>query len=258
LTAVSDTTAKETGGLLAGNGDALNTVLVAEDDPDLRGRMVAYLESHGLVATVVDSVAAARAALRQNAYGGVILDWTLKGEDGLSIARDLMARGGPPVLITSSRSSEVDRVLALDMGADDYLVKPYGFRELLARLRAVQRRVTRPANQATGRHLARFDRWTVDLAAHRAMHEDGWQIGMTSGELSLLRAFLDNPNRVLYRHELLSLTRRDDAAVFDRTVDVLVSRLRRKLESDSTSPQLIQTVRGEGYLFTQSVEWSVT
>ena len=152
----------------------------------------------------------------------------------------------------------MDRVLALDMGADDYLVKPYGFRELFARLRAVQRRSARPALQAAGRHLARFDHWTVDLAAHRAMHDDGWHIGMTSGELSLLRAFLDNPNRVLHRHELLSLTRRDDAAVFDRTVDVLVSRLRRKLESDPTSPQFIQTVRGEGYLFTQPVNWSVT
>jgi two-component system OmpR family response regulator len=243
---------------LARNGEAQNTVLVAEDDHDLRDRVVAYLEAHGLVATVVDSVAAARGALRQNPYGGVILDWTLKGEDSLIIARDLMARGGPPVLVTSSRSSEVDRVMALEMGADDYLVKPYGFRELLARLRAVQRRMNRPGQQAAGRHLARFDHWTVDLAAHRAMHQDGWHIGMTSGELSLLRAFLDNPNRVLYRHELLSLTRRDDAAVFDRTVDVLVSRLRRKLEADPSTPQFIQTVRGEGYLFTQPVDWSVT
>jgi two-component system OmpR family response regulator len=251
------TTAKG-GAPLAGTDEALNSVLVAEDDPDLRGRVVAYLEAHGLVATVVDSVAAARAALRQNAYGGVILDWTLRGEDGLVIARELMARGGPPVLVTSSRSNEVDRVIALDTGADDYLVKPYGFRELLARLRAVQRRTVRPGQQVAGRHLARFDHWTVDLAAHRAMHEDGWHIGMTSGELSLLRAFLDHPNRVLYRHELLSLTRRDDAAVFDRTVDVLVSRLRRKLELDPSSPQFIQTVRGEGYLFTQAVDWSVT
>lgn len=243
---------------MAGAGDAQNTVLVAEEDPELRERVVSYLEAHGLVATVVDSVAAARGALRQNAYGGVILNSTLKGEDGLVIARESLGRGGPPVLITSSRSTEMDRVLALDMGADDYLVKPYGFRELLARLRAVQRRGARPGLQAAGRHLARFDHWTVDLAAHRAMHDDGWHIGMTSGELSLLRAFLDNPNRVLHRHELLSLTRRDDAAVFDRTVDVLVSRLRRKLESDPTSPQFIQTVRGEGYLFTQPVNWSVT
>ena len=243
---------------MAGTGEAQNTVLVAEEDPELRERVVSYLEAHGLVSTVVDSVAAARGALRQNAYGGVILNSTLKGEDGLVIARELLARGGPPVLITSSRSTEMDRVLALDMGADDYLVKPYGFRELLARLRAVQRRSARPGLQAAGRHLARFDHWTVDLAAHRAMHDDGWHIGMTSGELSLLRAFLDNPNRVLHRHELLSLTRRDDAAVFDRTVDVLVSRLRRKLESDPTSPQFIQTVRGEGYLFTQPVNWSVT
>jgi DNA-binding response OmpR family regulator len=232
--------------------------LVAEEDPELRDRVVAYLEAHGVVATVVDSVAAARAALRQNAYGGVILDWSLKGEDGLVIARDLITRNGPPVLVTSSRSSEVDRVMALEMGADDYLVKPYGFRELLARLRAVQRRMARPGQQPAGRHLARFDHWTVDLAAHRAMHEDGWHVGMTSGELSLLRAFLDNPNRVLYRHELLSLTRRDDGAVFDRTVDVLVSRLRRKLEADPSTPRIIQTVRGEGYLFTHPVDWSVT
>jgi two-component system OmpR family response regulator len=238
--------------------EALNTILVVEDDAELRERVVAYLEAHGLVATAVESVATARSALRQNAYGGVILDWQVKGEDSLPIARDLMARGGPPVLVTSSRSGEADRVVALEMGADDYLVKPYGFRELLARLRAVQRRMTRPGQQVAGRHLARFDHWTVDLAAHRAMHQDGWHIGMTSGELSLLRAFLDNPNRVLYRHELLALTRRDDAAVFDRTVDVLVSRLRRKLEADPSSPQFIQTVRGEGYLFTQPVDWSVT
>jgi len=236
---------------------AVNTVLVVEDDCLLRQRLIAYLESHGLVVTGVDSVAGARETLRHHRYGAVVLDLTLQGEDGLVIARELAARRGPPVLVISGRSDEMDRVLALDGGADDFLVKPFGFRELLSRMRAVQRRTAGPARRAAGRHLARFDGWTVDLSAHDVTHDDGRSVEMTSGELSLLRAFLDNPVRILHRHQLLTLTRRDDDAVFDRTVDVLVARLRRKLEADPHHPEIIQTVRREGYRFAQPVSWTV-
>ena len=154
---------------MAGIGEAQNTVLVAEEDPELRGRVVSYLEAHGLIATVVDSVAAARGALRQNAYGGVILNSTLKGEDCLVIARELLARGGPPVLVTSSRATEMDRVLALDMGADDYLVKPYGFRELFgapARGSAAKRSAGATGRGATPGAIRPLDRRPRGASCH--------------------------------------------------------------------------------------------
>ena len=236
----------------------VNTVLVIEDDRLLQQRVVAYLESHGLVVTGAETVAEARNILRQHSFGAVVLDLTLEGEDGLVIARELAARGGPPVVIISARVDEVDRVLALDSGADDFLVKPFGFRELLSRLRAVQRRTAGPARRAAGRHLAHFDGWTVDLSAHGVKHEDGRSVEMTSGELSLLRAFLDNP----VRNPLPPPVAGVDPAQRRRGLRSHRRRARwpacgASSKATRATPRSIQTVRGEGYLFAHPVNWTV-
>jgi two-component system OmpR family response regulator len=161
-------------------------------------------------------------------------------------------------VIASSRVDESDRVLGLELGADDYLVKPYSFRELLARLKAVMRRVRESRRGPSARRVARFDQWTFDVTALRLVNEGGREVAVTPGEMTLLKVFLEHPDRVLLRAQILALTRRSDAEVFDRAIDVLVGRLRRKLETDPKRPQLIRTVRGEGYRFAARVSWTAT
>src|SRR5262249_17787745 len=159
-------------------------------------------------------------------------DLNLGAEDGLDLARELAMQRRPPVIITSARTEEADRVLGLELGADDYIIKPYSMRELAARIRVVLRRGAEPRRALGPRRIARFDRWRVDLTAHRATDAGGRVVDLTVGELALLRVFLDHPNRVVVRHELLALTRGDDADVFSRSIDVLITRLRQKLEPD--------------------------
>jgi two-component system OmpR family response regulator len=230
-------------------------VLVVEDDESLRNGLCRYLDSQNLAATGVATLGAARELLRLHRFDVVVLDLNLGPEDGLDLARELAVQRRPPVVITSGRVEEADRIVGLELGADDYMTKPFSFRELLARIKGVLRRSAEPQRPVAHRRVARFDRWAVDITAHRATDESGKVVHLTVGELALLRAFLDHPNRVLLRNELLSLTRRDDAEVFSRTVDVLITRLRRKLEIDRHRPAFIRTVRGEGYLFDQHVSW---
>lgn len=239
------------------DGPVLSQVLMVEDDPQLRHRVVEYLKSQNLAPTGVASLADARALLKQHRFDAVVLDLNLGSEDGLDLARELAAVKGPPVLIVSGRSEETDRIVGLELGADDYLSKPFSFRELAARIRSVLRRTSAPRRSVARRRIARFDRWRVDLGAHIAEDSAGARVELTVGELAVLRSFLDHPHKVLWRHELLALTRRDDAAVFPRTIDVLVARLRRKLERAPRRPELIRTVRGEGYCFEQAVDWEI-
>jgi two-component system OmpR family response regulator len=229
-------------------------VLIVEDDVALSRRVESYLTSNGVSVTTVVDLTSARALLALHVFDVVVLDLILEHEDGLMLTREFATHGGPPIIITSGRLEEADRVLGLELGADDYLIKPYSFRELLARIRVVRRR----SQEGTGlraRHILHFGDWIVDLTARTVASLAGTHVQLTQGELELLRVFLEHPHRVLSRSTLLSLTSHDDANVFERTIDVLVARLRHKLESDPNRPTLIQTVRGEGYRFSQNVTW---
>jgi DNA-binding response OmpR family regulator len=234
----------------------IHNVLLVEDDDMLSKRLAEYLSERGFGVTSVESLASARDLLKRHTFDAVVLDLNLGRDDGLVLARELAARGGPPVVIASSRIEESDRVLGLELGADDYLVKPYSFRELLARLKVVIRRAHDGGARLSSRRVAKFAQWTVDLTALRLFDASGREVMLTAGEMDLLKVFLDHPDRVLLRNQLVSMTHSDDAEVFDRAIDVLVGRLRRKLETDPRRPQLIRTVRTEGYRFTGRVEWS--
>lgn len=230
-------------------------ILVVEDDVILSNALVSYLRAHQLEALGVTTLGDARQLLDMQRFDLVLLDLNLGAEDGIDLARLLVERRTPPFIITTSRIEEADRVLGLELGAHDYVLKPFSLRELLARIHGVIRRAHAPKPSLTRRRVASFDGWTVDLLAHEARHASGRLVELTTGECGVLRAFLDHPHRVLWRHELLTLTRRDDGAVFSRTVDVLVTRLRKKIEATPGRPKYIRTVRGEGYRFDCDVQW---
>jgi two-component system, OmpR family, response regulator len=232
-------------------------VLVVEDDEVLATRLCEYLSARGMSATPVETLTSARQMLKRHQFDAVVLDLNLGEHDGLALARELAENAGPPVVIASSRIDESDRVLGLELGADDYLVKPYSFRELLARIKVVLRR-TRTARRSPSRRIATFGRWTFDASALRLADHAGREVPVTGGEMALLRVFIEHPDRVLLRSQILALTKRSDAEVFDRAIDVLVGRLRRKIEEDPKRPRLILTVRGEGYRFAADVKWSAS
>jgi two-component system OmpR family response regulator len=233
-------------------------VLIVEGDEEIGTKLADYLGARGMTAVAVDSLPSARQLLKSKPFDAVLLDLNLGEHAGLGLAREVAESGGPPVVIASSRVDESDRVLGLELGADDYLVKPYSFRELLARLKVVLRRTRRSRPGSPARRVARFGRWTLDESALRLIDPSGRDVPVTGGEMSLLRVFLEHPDRVLGRSQILALTKRSDAEVFDRAIDVLVGRLRRKIESDPRRPRLILTVRGEGYRFTENVSWTAS
>lgn len=230
-------------------------VLLVDDDTALATSLLEYLREHRFDAQAVDEIRSARELLTLQRFDAVLLEGHLRAEDGLVLARELAAAGHPPFLIVSSRREEADRVIGLELGAHDYIMKPFSYRELLARLSGVIRRATEPRRSMTRRRVARLENWSVDLRGFQARHVSGRLVELTPGELGVLRALLDQPRRVLLRHELLKQTRRDDGAVFTRTIDVLITRLRKKLEADPRRPRLITTVRGEGYRLDADVSW---
>lgn len=224
-------------------------VLVVDDDPALCQLLLDYLGSNGLeVRTVADGVAM-RQVLGTWPADAIVMDLMLPGEDGLSLTRHLKAQSDIPVLMLSARGEEVDRVIGLEVGADDYLPKPFGPRELLARLRALLRRPQLPATAAPA-PAARpaFGHYQLDTVGHRLLR-DGHEVGLTSAEYELLAAFVAHPGRVLSRDWLIDHLKGYDRDPFDRSIDSRVTRLRRKIEHDPANPLHIRTVRGEGYLF---------
>ena len=228
-------------------------ILVVDDDPDIRRLVAEFLSREGFEVEAAADATAMDALLARRRPDIVVLDLMLPGEDGLSICRRLRAADGPAVLILSAKSDEIDRVVGLEMGADDYLVKPFGPRELLARIRAILRRVAeRPAAMPTRRFA--FDRFVIDLDARQLADEAGASLALTSGEFDLLACFVQRPRRVLSRDQILDRLRGRTSEPFDRTVDMLVSRLRRKLAAASPEAELITTVRNSGYLFTATVQ----
>lgn len=231
----------------------LATILIVEDDPDIRQLVGDLLGREGFAVEPAEDAVAMDAVLARMAPDLIILDLMLPGEDGLTICRRLRAHDGTPILMLSAKSEEVDRVIGLEMGADDYLVKPFGPRELLARVRAMLRR-GKAASQPVRDRRFTFDRFIIDLDARRLADEADAVVALTSGEFDLLACLVQRPRRVLSRDQILDWTRGRSAEPFDRTVDMLMSRLRRKLEAASPGSALIATVRNGGYLFTAQVK----
>lgn len=237
----------------------IDTVLVVDDDSDIRELVVDYLNSAGYRATGAANGKAMRAYLANHQVDLVVLDVMMPGDDGLTLCRELRCdrHQNLPVLMLTARSDDADRILGLEMGADDYLVKPFVARELLARIKAILRRYRAlpPNLQITdaGRLIA-FGRWQLDTAARHLIDDDGLVVALSGAEYRLLRVFLDHPQRVLNRDQLLSLTQGRDAELFERSIDLLVSRLRQRLSDDAREPAYIKTVRSEGYVLAMSVE----
>lgn len=229
-------------------------LLVVDDDPGLRDLLQEYLSTQGFeVDTVADGVAMEK-YLQQHTADLVILDLMLPGEDGLALARKLRARGNLPIIMLSARGEDVDRIIGLEVGADDYLAKPFNPRELLARIRAVLRRNEELGVKKNTEALSithSFGNFRLDMNT-RSLAKDGVAIALTAGEFNLLSIFIARPNRVLTRDQLMDLMKGYERSPFDRSIDIRVTRLRRKIETDAAAPEYVRTVWGEGYLFTPS------
>jgi DNA-binding response OmpR family regulator len=233
-------------------------ILAVDDDPMMRELIADYLSKHGFrVSAVADGKDMAR-IIDDSVVDLVVLDLKLGEEDGLTLVRELRMRCNLPIIIiTGHRRDEVDRIVGLELGADDYLTKPFNLRELLARARAVLRRaeVDRAAPPGDGKGSRyRFAGWELNLRLRSLTSPTGASVGLTVGEFSLLTAFLKTPQQVLSRDQLLAATRVHDGEVYDRSVDVQILRLRRKLEADPSAPELIKTERGVGYVFAVPVQ----
>ena len=222
-------------------------VLVVDDDPALRNLLSDYLTDVGFSVDLAADGEQMRRALAKSMPDVIVLDLMLPGTDGLALTREVRASSNVPILMLSARGEEIDRVVGLEVGADDYIAKPFSPRELLARLRALLRRAhVAPPVQSV--ETPTFGPFRLDVAARRLLKGRD-DVGLSTAEFDLLRAFVERPNRVLSRDVLLDLLKGYERDPFDRTVDIRVARLRRKIESDPSSPAFIRTVRGEGYLF---------
>lgn len=229
-------------------------LLVVDDDREIRSLLADFLGRHGYrVDTAADGRAMKR-LLSAGSYDLVVLDLMLPGDDGLLLCRHLRETSRLPIIMLTALAEEAERIVGLEMGADDYVVKPFSPRELLARIKAVLRRAGSDPARAEAGPLLLFDGWRLD-AARRELHSpDGVLLPLTAGEFDLLVAFAEHPQRVLNRDQLLDLTRGRAAGAYDRAIDVQLSRLRRKIEAEPNEPALIKTVRGGGYLFAPAVE----
>ncbi|KTS33185.1 response regulator [Pantoea dispersa] len=233
-------------------------ILVVDDDRDIRELITDYLIKSGYRATGAANGREMRAVLSSSMVDLVVLDIMMPGDDGLTLCRQLRSdpRQNLPVLMLTARSEETDRILGLEMGADDYLIKPFVARELLARIKAILRRTRAlPPNlhiTGAGRIIA-FGEWQLDTSARHLLDSDGVIVALSGAEYRLLRVFLDHPQRVLNRDQLLNLTQGRDAELFERSIDLLVSRLRQRLREDAREPAYIKTVRSEGYVLASTV-----
>lgn len=227
-------------------------ILVVDDDPGLRRLVSDFLGQHGFLVREADGGSAMRAILESEPIDLVVLDVMMPGEDGLTLARSLAHRRDLSVVMVSALGSETDRIIGLEVGADDYLAKPFSPRELLARIRAVLRRQQPLELVEEVETLFQFSGWTMDPMRRLLRDPDGVIVSLSEGEFSLLRVFVERPQRVLTRDQLLEFARGPDSDAFDRAVDTQVSRLRRKLGSRNHQ-ELIHTVRSEGYLFLPKV-----
>ncbi|CUA99888.1 response regulator [Thiomonas bhubaneswarensis] len=230
-------------------------ILVVDDDPELRAMLRDYLVGNGYEVDLAAHGEAMRESLARARPQAVILDIMLPGEDGLALARELRRDGDLPILMLSARGDEIDRVIGLEVGADDYLPKPFSPRELLARLRALLRRAPSGAlaepqqrTDAAAQGVKRFGPFVIDAPGFRLLR-DGRDVGLSVAEFTLLQVMAEHPNRVLSRDQLIDWLKGYERDAFDRSIDVRVTRLRRKIEPDAAHPVYIRTIRGQGYLF---------
>jgi len=236
-------------------------VAVVDDERDIRETVAEYLEMNGYKVSKADGGPALRKIVERDRVDLAVLDVTMPGEDGLSLARWLRDRSGAGIIMLTARDAIVDRVVGIEMGADDYVTKPFDLRELLARVKAVLRRVgqapsgTGDGGRPTGREV-RFGHCRLDLDSHKLYDADDREIPLTAMEFDLLRAFAERPNRVLTRDQLLDFAHNRDFEPFDRSIDIRIARIRRKIEPDPAKPAVIKTVRGAGYLFSAAADGS--
>ncbi|MBD9522771.1 response regulator [Ensifer sp. ENS02] len=237
----------------------IDHVLIVDDDREIRELLSSYLKKNGLRATAVADGRQMRSFLEGDTVDLIVLDVMMPGDDGLVLSRELRAgkHKAIPIIMLTARSDEMDRILGLEMGADDYLSKPFSARELLARIKAVLRRARMlPPNLQISEagQLLRFGRWKLDTTARHLIDADGTVIALSGAEYRLLKVFIDHPQRVLNRDQLLNLTQGREADLFDRSIDLLVSRVRQRLGDDAREPAYIKTVRSEGYVFSVPIE----
>ncbi len=235
--------------------DEKRHLLIVDDDPDLRDTLHEYFETHDFAVTSVADGQGMRRVLKDGPADIVIMDLHLPGEDGLALTRELRAQGPVGIIMLTGSGDTVDRIVGLEMGADDYLAKPVDLRELLARVKSVLRRAQASSSEAAPAsepgQKVRMGTCMLDLAAHRLYDAAGQEVPLTSMEFDLLKAFAQHPNRVLSRDQLLDLAHNRESDVFDRSIDVRITRIRKKIEIDPEKPQILKTIRGAGYMFVQ-------
>jgi two-component system phosphate regulon response regulator OmpR len=226
------------------------TILIVDDEPDVREVLEEYFATHGYAVLAADSAGAAKELAARHPVDLALVDINMPGEDGLSLARHLRERYAyVAIVMLTSAATVVDRIVGLEMGADDYVPKPFDPRELVARVKSVLRRTSSAGRAEIGAERVRIGRCVLDLSAHRLTDEQGEEVAMSPLEFDLLKALVEHPNRPLSRERILNLNRQRDWDPFDRSVDLRVMRLRKKIEPDPEHPRFIRTVRNEGYIF---------
>ena len=233
-------------------------ILVVDDDARIRQMLVRYFEQEGYRVSVAADGAAMRAQLSALQFDVVLLDVVLPGDDGLTLAREVRAKSDVGIIMLTGRGDVLDRVVGLEVGADDYIAKPFHLREVLARVKSLQRR-RKPSDQAirsgeTGDVVIRYEGWTLDIARRLLLSPTGDNVALTTGEFDLLAALARHPGRVCGREALMEFTRGRTWEAFDRTIDAQIARLRKKIESDPKHPTVVKSVRGVGYVFTGKVD----
>ena len=233
-------------------------ILVVDDHDEIRDLLGRYLDQHGYDVSLADGGEAMKAILNKKSVDLVVLDIMMPGDDGLTLCRWLREHNGPPVIMLTAMSEEADTVIGLEMGADDYVSKPFSPRELLARIKALLRRMSCVAKEdtASNRSEIRFKGWSLDLNQRQLEREDGLLVALSTAEFLLLKVFLEHSRKVLSRDQLMDLTKGREALPFDRSIDNQISRLRKKIEPDPKKPRLIKTVWGGGYMFAEEAQTS--
>jgi two-component system OmpR family response regulator len=234
---------------------AVFNVLIVDDDEDLLILLKKFLERYDFSVTLAGSGVQMDAQMARKHFDALILDVMLPGEDGLSLCKRVRSISHIPIIMLTAVTETADRIVGLELGADDYLAKPFDARELLARIRALLRRATRPTLSAGEHHPSLlFGNWRLNLAKRELRSPNMTLVPLSSGEFELLLAFLEHPQRLLTREQLIDYARGSGHEVFDRSIDVQISRIRRKIEANTRSPEMIRTVRNAGYIFTVPVE----